>query len=126
MFESLAKVMGIVFAAQGMIMCGVYFIGGLLLPNLLAPVYANVGATGRLVIGLISVFTIGNILMAHAFEHYPPSLSAPVTIFAIVVLQIFFAVVIFKIHPSPWLILATMAVAASCVWVSMLLQTKPD
>ena len=125
MLESLLKVSAIVIAAQSMITCGVYFIGGLFMPTLFAPLYAAVGTTGRLAIGLCTVFLVGNVLMGYAFEHYPPSLAAPVTICTIVVLQIVFAVLIFKVHPSPWLIPATLLVAGSCVWVSMLLQTKP-
>lgn len=123
--ENAAKVFALIVSAQGIITCGVYFISGMFMPHIFGGLYAATGATARLVIALITAFSIGNVLMAYAFAHFSPALTAPLTIFSIVLMQIGFAVWIFKLHPSPWLLLATLAVALSCTWVSLLLNQQP-
>jgi hypothetical protein len=117
----LLKVIGIIGFAQTLIMCGIYFISGHFLPAYLAPVYAVTGYTARLLLALLVAFSTGNLLMAYAYGQYPPQLAAPVTIVAIVVLQVVFAVMCFGLKPSPWIYAATLAAAASCFWVSLLL-----
>ncbi len=119
-----AKTLVTIFSAQLVIICGVFFVSGLFMPQFLGGIYGATSATQRLVIGLLTAFVIGNFLMSFAYKVFPPHLTAPITMFSMVLLQIVFAVWIYKIQINPWLYPASLAVLASCVWVSLLLQNK--
>lgn len=123
--ENGLKVFGLIGVAQGLITAGVYFIGGLLMPQLFGPLYAATTNTSRLFIALATAILLGNLIVGYAFANFSPALTAPLTIFTIVLMQIVFAIWVFNLHPSPWLLLAATAVAASCLWVSYLLNQKP-
>lgn len=123
--QAFASVFALIFGAQTVIMCAIYFLSGLFLPQKLAGVYEALGSVPRFFIALFLGFSPANVVMAYVFAQYPPTLTAPVTIFSIVVLQVIFAILCFNIKVSPWLVPATLAVAGSCVWVSLLLVQKP-
>ena len=113
-----------IFSAQLVIICGVFFVSGLFMPQVFNNLYATTSPTQRLMVGLLTAFTIGNFLMALAYKVFPAHLTAPITMFSMVLLQIVFAVWIYKIEVNPWLYPASLLVLASCVWVSLLLQSK--
>jgi drug/metabolite transporter (DMT)-like permease len=119
------KTLAAIFSAQLVIICGVFFVSGLFLPQFLGGIYAATSATQRLIIGLLTAFVIGNFLMSFAYKVFPPHLTAPITMFSMVLLQIVFAVWIYKIQINPWLYPASALVLGSCIWVSLLLQAKP-
>jgi hypothetical protein len=124
-FFDIAKPFSVIVGAQFIIMCGIYFISKQLLPDMLAGLYSNTGYLFRLTASALLFFTPANVMIAYAFGNFAAHLTAPMNMFAMVILQVAFAVTIFKLPVSPWLILATLATAGSCMWVSLLLQAKP-
>jgi hypothetical protein len=119
------KPFGVIVGAQFIIMCGIYFMSRQLLPAALSGIYDSTGYLFRLTVSMIVFFTPANVMMAYAFGNFPAHLTAPMTMFAIVLLQVMFAVVIFKLPMTVWLGVATLTTAAACMWVSLLLQQKP-
>ena len=120
-----AQLAAIIVLAQALIYCGIFFMSGMLFRDTLAPVYAAVNYTGRLFIALFVAFLVGNILMSYVFRVYPPAYTAPFTLFTVVVLQVVFAVCCYGLKPTPAVFAATAAVAASCVWLSLVLNQAP-
>lgn len=109
---------------QMLVMAAVYFTNGQLLPSMLSGIYAKTGFMARLVLALATALLAANLIIARAFSLYPPSLAAPISIFCVVLVQVFYAVLIFRLQAGLWLYIATLACAASCVWVSLLMNQK--
>ena len=122
--ESVAKAAVFTFVAQAMIVSAVGLISGQFLPQTLAPFYAATNSLGRTVITAVTLFPLGNFLIAYAFGHYNPAYVAPLVLVFAVLCNVAFAFLVMGGKFSWQLGLAVCAVMASCAWVSLLLQQK--
>lgn len=121
MLPTIIKLLPLLLLAQGMIYGGVFFISGQLLPATLANIYTITTPFTRMLIALVLVFSIGNLLMGYAYEHWHAGLVTPLTVFATITVQIIFTVFILSIKPSLMLIPATGVVIIGCLWVNYIL-----
>lgn len=121
MLPQLTKIIPVILLAQTLIFTGVFFISGQIFPATLGKFYTATGYFSRTMLASLSLFAAANFICGYAMSHFSPSLVSPVMIAGAALLQIVFTIVVIGYKPSLWIIPATLAVMASCIWVSLLL-----
>ncbi|MDD9900470.1 MAG: hypothetical protein OXT65_05790 [Alphaproteobacteria bacterium] len=112
----------IISIAQIAVVLGIGIISGQVLPSILGGFYAKTNEVSRTVITALSIFPIANFLTAYGYGHYNPAWIAPMILGTAVLANVAFAFFVMQGKLSFQLVLATMAVMVSCMWVSHLLQ----
>ena len=121
MLAQLPKLIPFVVLQFACVCLGTFFISEQLMPSKLASVYAATSFFSRTVITSVTVFAVSNFMGGWLMATFPPALASP-TMIAVYVLMLVVSTSLVKGEwPSLWIVPATFAVMASCVWVSLLL-----
>ncbi len=117
--------LAVVTVAQFVIMSGVFFISGQLLPQTLAAVYAKFpDSFTRMIIASIVIMPGANWAIGFAYGHFPPGIVAPLVVVAMVMMNISFTMVHLGTRLTPALCMAILLLMASSAWAAWLLQAK--